>query len=170
MGRKRIPEKKKKTFGSWYDEKGGELNTARSERYGKDPDYRKKVIAASRKSYREKHRILASGYRVLTSEKDEFVCLKISQAAEELGVPRQSILRYLNLGYFPSMVFEGTKIKFITVDQVPLLKKFFDAATESESHRGSIQAIAGEQSDSLNDNWRSRDESEKIILKEKQRR
>ena len=155
--------KTRKDFKTWYEENGEELNESRVKRYETDSDYRSKAVEASRKVYREKNNILSDGSRILVSEGEEFVCLKITMAAEILGVPRQSILRYMSLGFLPSMEFDGTKIKFVTTDQIPLLVEFFNSVGESGSRKWAVQKVAQELKEHLINNWRNRNDSEKII-------
>lgn len=163
MGRKKIPEKDKRTYGDWYGEKGEKLNASRAERYKGDPDYRKSVVSHARKAYRKKNGILDTGDTLLVSEGEEFVGLKITKVSEILKVDRQSILRNISLGYLPDMKFDNTKLKFITVDQLPILRKFFRAVQKEGSYKGSVQRVAEKMHDEIQSKWRRRDGSQKII-------
>lgn len=166
MGRKKIPSKEQKTFGTWYEDNAEGLNKNRSDRYKLDPTYRQAVVAASRVAYNKRRGILATGERLLVSNGETFACWKLSRVSEMLGFPRQSILRYINLGLIPEMKFDDTNMQFITVDQIPLLKKFLKAVEKSGSHKGSVKEVADKLCDYLNENWRNRDGSEKIIAQQ----
>lgn len=167
MGRKKIPKTKLKTFKTWYGDNADELNQKRSDRYKNDPEYRERMVALSQEGYNRRNGILPNGERLLVSEGETFACWKLSEVSNMLGLPRQNILRYINSGFFPTMKFDGTKMQFITVDQVPLLKKFIKAVGKTGSHKWAVKEVADSMSDYFNDNWRNRDGSQKIIAGQK---
>ncbi len=166
MGRNKLPKKKKKTWASWYKENREALNESRADRYANDPKYREAAIERSREDYRKKHNILSNGMQVLWSEGETFVCIRLSKAAEFLGTDKQTILRYMNLGYLPNMVFEQNQLKFITVDQMPIVQKFFEKINNTPVRRGYVAEIAEKMKPQLEKRWRKRSESQKIIAKE----
>lgn len=163
MGRKKIPIKKLKTFKTWYGDNADALNKQRSDRYKNDPEYREKMVALAQAGYNKRNGILPNGERLLVSEGETFACWKLSKVSDILGLPRQNILRYINSGFFPAMNFDGTKMQFITVDQIPLLKKFLKEVGMAGSHKWAVKEVADKMSDYLNDNWRNRNGSQKLI-------
>ena len=158
--------KKKWTWASWYADNKERLNKQRADRYEKDPEYREAAINRSRADYRKKNNILSNGMQVLISEGEEFVGIRISEAAEILGTDKQTILRYMSLGYLPSMEFENTQLKFITVDQMPIVEKFFERVASTPVRKGYVAEIAAKMKPQLEKKWRKRSDSQKIIAKE----
>lgn len=167
MGRKKLPSKDKRSYSNWYDENKDQVNAGRKDKYANNSEYRDKNLDRSKKNYRAKHGILSDGNSLVVSDGEQFVGIKITKAANLLGVDRQSLLRYLNLGLLPKMDFEGTALKFITLDQLPLVKKFFNTMHKKGTYKGSVQETSAELYEWLDSNWRNRNASEKIINKDK---
>lgn len=167
MGRKKLAEDQRRTNKDWYEDHKEEYNDGRKKKYADDPEYRDKQLNAAKDRYRKDHGILSDGGVILISEGEQFVCYRLSKVADDLGVDRQKLRRYL-YQFFPIMKFDGAKMNFITVDQIPLVEDFIQQAEQAGSHKGAVKKVAESMSEMLESNWRNRNGSRQIIDQEGQ--
>ena len=154
--------KKKRTFKDWYVENKIPITKAKTERYKKDPAYRAAGKARVRDKYNEEHGIFEDGSRIVKVNGVRFVAYKLTDAAKKLGMNINTLRGYMNRNYFPAMVFDDTKLKMITVDQIPLIERFIEAAAEDGAAKTAVNMKTF-----LKKNWRQRNGSKEIINQEK---
>jgi hypothetical protein len=154
--------KKKRTFKDWYGENQQKVIDAKRARYENDPAYRAAGKARVRDKYNEEHQIFEDGSRVVTVKGVRFVAFKLTEAATLLEMNINTLRGYINRNYFPEMVFDDTKLKMITVDQIPLIGEFLEAAVDDGASKTAVNMKAY-----LKKNWRARNGSKEIINQKK---
>jgi hypothetical protein len=150
--------KKKRVFKDWYGENKDDLNAKKKKRYDTDPAYKEAAKAAVRDKYRAEHGIFEDGSRIVKVNGVRFVAYKLTEAAAILNMNINTLRGYMNRGYFPVMDFDETKLKMITVDQIPLVEEFLTASFE---HGAAKTAVSMKKY--LKTNWRQRNGSKEII-------
>lgn len=161
-GNGRKTSKKKRVFKDWYGENKGELNRRKKKRYADDPEYREAGKARVRDKYMEENQIFPDGSRLVKSKRVKYVAIKLSEAAEKLGINLNTLRGYYHRKYFPVFVFDDTKLKLVTIDQLPLLARFVEVAAEDGA-----AATAISMKKFLKTNWRNRSASKEIINQER---
>lgn len=157
-GNGRKTSKKKRVFKDWYGENKDKLNKRKKKRYADDPEYRETAKARVRDTYMEENNIFPDGSRLAKSKGVGFVVIKLSEAADKLGINLNTLRGYYHRKYFPVFAFDDTKLKLVTVDQLPVLERFVEAASEDGA-----AATAINMKKFLKSNWRNRSVSKEII-------
>lgn len=160
MGRRKERETRK--FGDWYEENKEALSKKRKKKYKEDKQYRESIKDRTNETYRKEHGILGDDMRIVTSDGEQFVAYKLGDAAEMLGTNITTLRWYSTAGYIPPFKLDGSPMRVITVDQLPLLEKFFDKV-DTEA----VSSVHLKMGNYLIKNWRKRNVSKKIISKEK---
>jgi len=150
--------KKKRTFKDWYGENKKTVTKAKTDRYKKDPAYREAGKSRVRDQYAAEHQIFEDGSRVVKVNGVRFVAFKLTDAATRLSMNINTLRGYINRNYFPEMVFDDTQLKMITVDQIPLIESFLEAAAEDGAAKTAVNMKIF-----LKKNWRTRNGSKEII-------
>lgn len=150
--------KKKRVFKDWYGENKDDLNAKKKKRYETDPAYKEAAKSAVRDKYKAEHGIFDDGSRIVKVNGVRFVAYKLTEAASILGMNINTLRGYMNRGYFPVMEFDDTHLKMITVDQMPLVREFLDAAFNDGAAKTAVS-----MKKYLKSNWRQRNGSKEII-------
>lgn len=161
-GNGRKTSKKKRVFKDWYGENAKALNKQKKKRYADDTEYREAGKARVRDKYMEENNIFPDGSRLVKSKGVRYVAIKLSEAADKLGINLNTLRGYYHRKYFPVFVFDDTKLKLVTVDQVPLLARFVEVAAEDGA-----AATAISMKKFLKTNWRNRSASKETINQER---
>lgn len=157
-GNGRKTAKKKRVFKDWYKENAKDLNKQKKKRYAKDTAYREAGKARVRDKYMEDNAIFPDGSRLVKSKGVRYVAIKLSEAADKLGVNLNTLRGYYHRKYFPTFVFDDTKLKLVTIDQLSVLARFLETASEDGA-----AATAISMKKYLVKNWRNRDASKEVI-------
>ena len=157
-GNGRKTSKKKRVFKDWYEENADALNKQKKKRYAKDSAYREAGKSRVRDKYKDDHNIFPDGSRLVKSKRVKYVAIKLSEAADKLGINLNTLSGYYHRKYFPVFVFDDTKLKLVTVDQLSLLQRFVEVAAED----GAASASKSMKK-FLKKNWRNRSASKEII-------
>ncbi len=157
-GNGRKTSKKKRVFKDWYKENANDLNKQKKKRYAKDSEYREAGKARVRDKYMEENNIFPDGSRLVKSKGTRYVAIKLSEAADKLGLNLNTLRGYYHRKYFPVFVFDDTKLKLVTIDQLPVLARFLETAAEDGA-----AATAKSMKKYLVKNWRNRDASKEVI-------
>ena len=157
-GNGRKTSKQKRVFKDWYAENADALNKQKKKRYAKDSAYREAGKSRVKDKYKEDHNIFPDGSRLVKSKRIKYVAIKLSEAAEKLGVNLNTLRGYYHRKYFPVFVFDDTKLKLVTIDQLSVLARFLETAAEDGA-----AATAISMKTFLKKNWRNRDASKEII-------
>lgn len=160
--KKKAAKKSNRTFKDWYEENKDDLNEAKAKRYKTDPNYKEAAKDRVHKKYREEHGIFEDGSRVVTLEGQEYVAFKLSDAADKLGININTLRGYFQRGYLPFVHFDNTRLKLVTVDQIPLIERFLKALETLPA-----RAAADKVAKYINNHWRDRNGSKKIINQNK---
>lgn len=162
-------EGKKRVFKDWYGENSTEVNAKKKKRYASDGDYANQARGRVREKYREDNNILADGSRVVRMNNGlEYVAYKLSYVGDMLGLNNNTLRGYFQRGYLPTNEFDNTKLKLITIDQIPLIEKFLKVIEGTVKVAGAKGLVRAQTY--INNHWRDRRESKKIIAKERQER
>lgn len=157
-GNGRKTSKKKRVFKDWYGENSQALNKRKQKRYKDDTEYREIAKARVRDKYMEENKIFPDGSRLVRSKRIKYVAIKLSEAAAKLGININTLRGYYHRKYFPVFAFDDTKLKLVTIDQLPVLAKFLETAALDGA-----AATAISMKKYLVKNWRNRSDSKKII-------
>lgn len=155
--------KKKKTtrtFKDWYGENKDSLNSKKKDRYESDPAYKKAAKERVHQKYRDDHGIFSDGTRLVHLDGEPHAAYKLSDAADKLGINLNTLRGYFQRGYLPMVYFDNTRLKLVTVDQIPLIQRFLKA---TKIHSVRTAAIKNEKY--IGNHWRDRNGSKKIISK-----
>jgi len=157
-GNGRKTSKKKRVFKDWYKENAKDINKRKKKRYADDPAYKAAAKLRVQDKYKEENGIFSDGSRLVKSKKVKYVVIKLSEAADKLGININTLRGYYHREYFPAFTFDDTKLKLVTIDQLPLLVEFVKAAEEDGA-----AATAKNMKKFLKSNWRNRSASKEII-------
>ena len=157
-GNGRKTSKKKRVFKDWYGENSQALNKRKQKRYRDDTEYRDIAKSRVRDKYMEENKIFPDGSRLVKSKRVKYVAIKLSEAADKLGININTLRGYYHRKYFPVFAFDDTKLKLVTIDQLPVLARFLETAAEDGA-----AATAISMKKYLVKNWRNRDASKEVI-------
>ncbi len=145
-------------FADYYEEHGAELNKKKKKKYRDDPKYRESLKERVRDQHRKENGILENGSRIAKSGRVRFVGWKLGDAANILGINSNTLRGYFHNGHLPHMDFEDTRLRLVTVDQIPLIYEFL-----ARVNKVGLAEAAKQFGPTLKQHWRDRDGSKEII-------
>lgn len=165
MATKKKAVKKKattRTFKDWYAENKDGLNAAKKKRYKNDPAYKEAAKNRVHEQYREAHGIFEDGSRIVYLDGDQYVAYKLSDASEILGININTLRGYFQREYLPMTYFDDSRLKLVTVDQLPLIQRFLTAMEKLPAREA-----AKKTAKYIGNHWRDRNASKKAINQNK---
>lgn len=151
-----------RTFKDWYEENKKDLNKKKKERYENDPEYKEAAKERVHQKYREEHGIFEDGSRIVYLDGEQYVAYKLSDAAHQLGININTLRGYFHREYLPMIYFDDTRLKLVTVDQLPLIQRFLTAMEKLPAREA-----AQKHAKYINNHWRDRNVSKKTINQNK---
>jgi hypothetical protein len=162
--KKKVAKKKAttRTFKDWYAENKKKLNAAKKKRYENDPAYKKAAKERVHQKYREEKGIFEDGSRIVYLDGEQYLAYKLSDASDFLGININTLRGYFQREYLPLIYFDDSRLKLVTVDQLPLIQRFL-TAMETLPAREAAKKTAKY----IGNHWRDRNASKKAINQNK---
>jgi hypothetical protein len=128
------------TFSAWYEQNKQKLSEKRKALYREDPEYRKKVLAASAARRKSKATSPKTGIDVAT-------------ACDLIGVSMWTLNRWKNEGYLPVQTLRGHRFTQAQIELLGLLKQFFEQYPRkvAANHRDELSDLVN----LIHHNWNS---------------
>lgn len=141
----------KKTFRRWYDEHRETYNKRRRAKYASDPKLRAeaKARALEYRTSTKKTKAKTLYRPVLGIQVQVFTTGMLEPV---LGVTRQAICKWEDLGWIPKSIFPDT-MRLYTKGQVQLLKKFAAFLVKASGHGRIDRSKLAEMTEYIKEHW-----------------